>query len=186
MDGRIYLTPERMERSIRGINRIAEGVNATFDEEDALATLWHEIMHNRNKPGNMRLGKTETRYMELANEFVARKTLPEFFKALGGELQTRELTVNRASTGYNRMVRNFDTLIDATQADRETVTEAVKDALFNTPYDRQKEGLVKSLLKGGAKRKDGTVLKKGELGQWIKYCVDFHEDLFKNMLLKTL
>ncbi len=186
MDGRIYLTQERMERSIRGINRIAEGVNATFDEEDALATLWHEIMHNRNKPGNMRLGKTETRYMELANEFVARKTLPEFFKALGGELQTKELTVNRTSTGYNRMVRNFDTLIDATQADRETVTEAVKDALFNTPYDRQKEGLVKSLLKGGAKRKDGTVLKKGELGQWIKYCVDFHEDLFKNMLLKTL
>lgn len=62
------------------------------------------------------------------------------------------------------MHRNFDALIDATGADRKTVTEAVQDALFNTPYDKQKEGLVKSLIKGGAKKKDGTVLKKENWG----------------------
>lgn len=164
MDGRIYLTPERMQRAIDGINRMSEGTAATFEQEDALSTLWHEITHNRNKHGNMRLGKTETRYMELANEFVTRNTLSEFFGALGGELHAKELLTNRVSTGYNRMVRNFDALIDATGADRKTVTEAVQDALFNTPYDKQKEGLVKSLIKGGAKKKDGTVLKKENWG----------------------
>lgn len=138
MDGRIYLTPERMQRAIDGINRMSEGTAATFEQEDALSTLWHEITHNRNKHGNMRLGKTETRYMELANEFVTRNTLSEFFGALGGELHAKELLTNRVSTGYNRMVRNFDALIDATGADRKTVTEAVQDALFNTPYDNRK------------------------------------------------
>ena len=186
MDGRIYLAPERMQRAIDGINRMSEGTAATFEQEDALSTLWHEITHNRNKHGNMRLGKTETRYMELANEFVTRNTLSEFFGALGGELHAKELLTNRVSTGYNRMVRNFDALIDATGADRKTVTEAVQDALFNTPYDKQKEGLVKSLIKGGAKKKDGTVLKKGELGQWMKYCVDFGEDMLKTLFKTSL
>ena len=186
MDGRIYLTRERMERSIGGINRISEGAAATFEQEDALATLWHEITHNRNKPGNMRMGKTETRYMELANEFVARNTLPEFFEALGGQLQAKELMTNRTSTGYNRMVRNFDALIDATSADRETVTQAVQEALFNTPYDKQKEGLVQSLVKGGAKKKDGTVLKKGELGKWVQYCKDDREQQFTQKLQNNL
>ena len=186
MDGRIYLTRERMERSIGGINRISEGAAATFEQEDALATLWHEITHNRHKPGNMRMGKTETRYMELANEFVARNTLPEFFEALGGQLQAKELMTNRTSTGYNRMVRNFDALIDATSADRETVTQAVQEALFNTPYDKQKEGLVQSLVKGGAKKKDGTVLKKGELGKWVQYCKDDREQQFTQKLQNNL
>lgn len=131
MDGRIYLAPERMQRAIDGINRMSEGTAATFEQEDALSTLWHEITHNR-------------------------------------------------------MVRNFDALIDATGADRKTVTEAVQDALFNTPYDKQKEGLVKSLIKGGAKKKDGTVLKKGELGQWMKYCVDFGEDMLKTLFKTSL
>ena len=186
MDGRIYLTPERMQRAIDGINRMSEGTAATFEQEDALSTLWHEITHNRNKHGNMRVGRMETRYMELANEFVTRNTLSEFFGALGGELHAKELLTNRVSTGYNRMVRNFDALIDATGADRKTVTEAVQDALFNTPYDKQKEGLVKSLIKGGAKKKDGTVLKKGELGQWMKDCKECSETYFTDLLLRQL
>lgn len=124
--------------------------------------------------------------MELANEFVTRNTLSEFFGALGGELHAKELLTNRVSTGYNRMVRNFDALIDATSADRETVTQAVQEALFNTPYDKQKEGLVQSLVKGGAKKKDGTVLKKGELGKWVQYCKDDREQQFTQKLQNNL
>lgn len=185
MDGRIYLTAERMERSISGVSRIAKGEKATFEEEDALATLWHEITHNRNKPGNMRLGTVATRYMELANEFVARKTLPEFVEALGGELQAKELVTNRASTGYNIMVRNFDALIDATRADRDTVTQAVQKALFETPYDKQKQGLINALIKGGAK-KDDTPLKKQQIAVCLEAARRMPEDEFKELLQMIL
>lgn len=181
MDGRIYLTSERMEHCIAGINGISEGMEATFEQEDALATLWHEITHNRNKVGNMRTGATATRYMELANEFVARKTLPEFFGALGGELKNKELIVNRVSTGYNTMVRNFDTLIDATGADRDVVTQAVQEALFNRPYDKQKGGLVDALAKGGAKRGDAP-LKKQQIATCLEAVRRMPESEFKELL----
>lgn len=181
MDGRIYLTAERMERSISGASRIAKGGKATFEEEDALATLWHEITHNRNKPGNIRLTKQAIQYMELANEFVARKTLPEFFEALGGELKAKELVTNRVSTGYNRMVRNFDALIDATGADRNTVTQTVQKALFENRYDRQKQGLVNALIKGGAKRGD-TLLNKQQIAACMEACRCMKEDEFKELL----
>lgn len=146
-----------------------------------MATLWHEITHNRNKPGRVHLGEQARRYMELANEFVARKTLPEFFEALGGELQTKELMTNRVSTGYNRMVRNFDALIDATGADRKTVTQAVQEALFNDPYDKQKQGLVNALVKGGAKQGD-TPLKKRQIATYIEATQRMPEDAFKKLL----
>lgn len=181
MDGRIYLTPERMDRCIAGINGIADGTGVTFEQEDALVTLWHEITHNRNKVGNMRIGVTATRYMELANEFVARKTLPEFFGALGGELKNKELIVNRVSTGYNTMVRNFDVLIDATGADRDVVTQAVQEALFNRPYDKQKGGLVDALIKGGAKLHDTPMTKK-HASVCIEACQQLTEKDFETMI----
>lgn len=181
MDGRIYLTAERMKHSIGGVNNLAAGVSATFEQEDALVTLWHEITHNRNKVGNMRLGTIATRYMELANEFVARKTLPEFFEALGGELKNKELMTNRVSTGYNTMVRNFDALIDASGADRTAVTRAVQETLFNTPYDKQKAGLVDALLKGGAKLHDSPITKK-HASMCIEACQQLTEKDFERMI----
>ncbi len=181
MDGRIYLTAGRMTHSIEGVNNLAAGVSATFEQEDVLVTLWHEITHNRNKVGNMRMGATSVRYMELANEFITRKTLPEFFEALGGELTHKELMTNRRSTGYNTMVRNFDALIDATGADRKAVTEAVKDALFNRPYDKQKTGLVDALVKGGAKL-HGTPMTKKHASVCMEACQQLTEKDFEKMI----
>ena len=65
-------------------------------------------------------------YMELANEFVARKTLPEFYKILGCPATPHpQYMQSRASTGYNRMVTNYDYVIkklglDAKKAESKT------------------------------------------------------------------
>ena len=181
MAGRIYLTQERMERCVRGVDKMGRGEKTTFEEEDALFTLWHEITHNRNKPGAMPLTKRDERYMELANEFVARKTLPEFFEALGGELQTKELMTNVVSSGYNTITRNFDALIDATRADRTVVTKAVQEALFNRPYDEQQKGLVDALLKGGAQRK-GKPLTRKQVNGCLKAVIELKEDEMRDAL----
>ena len=85
MDGRISLSRDRLDNVKIAIKKIGEekSETITFSEADAMATLWHEITHNRNKPGNMKLTEEQVKVMEMMNEFVARKTLPEFYSQLG-------------------------------------------------------------------------------------------------------
>ncbi len=83
------------------------------------------------------------------------------------------------------MVRNFDALIDATRADRDTVTQAVQKALFETPYNKQKQGLINALIKGGAK-KDDTPLKKQQIAACLEACRIMNEDEFKKLLQMIL
>lgn len=168
MNGRIWLTKERFDQTIEGINKLSKDENITFDEADSLSTFWHEITHNRNKPGNMFTTRLETRYMELANEFVARNTLSEFYGAFGSKVQHPEFITNRISTGYNRMVNNYQTIISKVGLEKESVVEKVKDHLFNGKYDDQKTGLAKALE--GAKKANGTKLKKSEINHLIKEC----------------
>jgi len=171
MNGLIAMTPQRMQLTLSGLDKIQKGKEITFDEADALATFWHEITHNRNKPGNMYSTRKQTQLMELANEFVARKTLPEFYQGLGGKMQFPEFMTNRDSTGYNTWVRNYDAVIKATGADPDKVLSEVRTHLFNERYDNQEEGLVAALEKGGAKKKNGKVLKRSELKKIVGYCL---------------
>ena len=184
MNGRIVMRADRMNRVISALNKLQWGEEVDFDEADALATLWHEITHNRNKLGNMRVTALETRYMELANEFVSRKTLPEFYKSFGAEMQHPELMDNRLSTGYNTWVRNYDSLIKATGADAGKVLDSVKKHLFNDRYDNQLEGLVNAI-------KDNVTderIEKNTLRRLVNYCLkkteaDYQKTL-KDLLIK--
>jgi SPP1 gp7 family putative phage head morphogenesis protein len=168
MDGRIWLTKERMDKTISGINKLSKGEQITFDEADSLSTFWHEITHNRNKKGNMYMTSRQTRYMELANEFVSRNTLSDFYAAFGAKLQHPELVTKRVSTGYNRMVNNYQAIISKTGLDKDKVVGSVKKHLFDEAYTEQKTGLAKALQ--GAKKADGTKLTKSEINHLIGQC----------------
>lgn len=165
MDGKIWLTKERMEKTISGINKLQKGEELSKDEADALATFWHEVTHNRNKLGNMRMDKMQTRYMEQANEFVARRTLPDFYDSFGSKIQHPEFITNRTSTGYNTMVNNYSKIVEKTGLDIDKVTEKVKDSLFNKAYTDQRQGLKDAL--DGAKKSDGSTLTKSEIDKLL-------------------
>lgn len=180
MDGRIWLTKERLERTISGINKLSKGEQITFDEADSLSTFWHEVNHNRNKKGNMYTSILQTRYMELSNEFVSRNTLPDFYKAFSSKVQYPELMTNRKSTGYNTIVNNFSKIVNKTGLDNDKVVESVKKHLFNEPYDNQKAGLANALE--GSKKADGTILKKAEINSLIKMCDEYNEKDFDKYL----
>jgi hypothetical protein len=145
MRGDIYLTKTKFKDVQDGFNNIRKGIATTLNQEDSISTLHHEMWHNANKPGNIRMTTDQTKTMELANEFVIRKTLPEFMKKLGGNLENKSLINDRKSTGYNKMVINYDTLIDWSKADKTKVLETVKDHLINGRYDNQMEGLVNAI-----------------------------------------
>ena len=179
MRGLIAMTKARLDNVLAGLTKLRQGKEITFDEADALATFWHEITHNRNKPGNMRMTSLQTQYMELANEFVARKTLPEFYEGVGGKMQHPEFMADRQSTGYNRWVRNYCKVIELTGADAEEVLSAVREHLFSQPYAEQDAGLVNALMQSGALKADGTKLKRSEVKRIVKGCLMFGEDMLQ-------
>lgn len=182
MRGLIALTRERLDSVLAGLTKLRQGKEVSFDEADALATFWHEITHNRNKLGNMRRTNLQTDYMELANEFVARKTLPEFYEGVGGKMQHAEFMDDRQSTGYNTWVRNYCKAIEQTGANADGVLSAVREHLFTQPYNEQKDGLVNALIKGGAHKADGKKLKKGDAVKIVTRCLQYREVEFKEFV----
>lgn len=173
MDGRTYLTASRLKLVKAALGKIAAGTSDTItdSEADAMATFWHEITHNRNKHGNMRLTTTERRYMELANEFVARKTLPEFYAKLGcGKTPQPQYVDNRTSTGYNGMVNAYDSVIKKCGLDATKVLDGVRTHLYNEKYTDQVTGLKKGLIAGGLKHLDGTPAKASEITRIVSLC----------------
>lgn len=185
MDGRLYLTKDRLGYVKAALGKIGSKRSAdiTDDETDGMATFWHEITHNRNKRGNMVLTDTQRSYMELANEFVARKTLPEFYKTLGcKETPHPQYITNRNSTGYNRMVNNYDFVIQRLGLDADKVLAAVRKNLYNEVYSDQQTGLRQGLIDGGIKRADGSKVKISELNKILKYCKDTGQGTLENWL----
>lgn len=185
MDGRLYLTKDRLGYVKAALGKIGskQSADITDDEADGMATFWHEITHNRNKRGNMVLTDTQRSYMELANEFVARKTLPEFYKTLGcKETPHPQYITNRNSTGYNRMVNNYDFVIQRLGLDADKVLAAVRKNLYNEVYSDQQTGLRQGLIDGGIKRADGSKVKISELNKILKYCKDTGQGTLENWL----
>lgn len=181
MNGSIYLSRERFGRTISGINKLTKKESIDFNEADSLSTFWHEVTHNRNKKGNMFLTQFQSYYMEMANEFISRNTLPEFFEAFGSKVQFPELMIDRKKTGYNNWVVNYQNIISKTGLKKETVVEKVKNYLFNEPYDQQKTGLANAL--SGAVKKDGkTKLSKSDINSLLNACLEKEGDVFDKFL----
>lgn len=163
MDGRISLTPERLVRVKSAMGKIGQGKSdeISFEEADAMATFWHEITHNRNIPGNMYITSTQTDIMEMMNEFVARKTLPDFYKKMGCPATPHpEFINNRDSTGYNRRVLGYDFVISKLGLDPDKVLQSAKKNLFALKYTEQETTAIQALLDGGLDKFKGTNGKK--------------------------
>ena len=182
MRGDIYLTKTKLKDVQDGLNNIRKGKPTTLSQEDSISTLHHEIWHNANKPGYVRMTTDQTKTMELANEFVSRKTLPEFMKKLGGKLENESLINDRKSTGYNKMVVNYDSLIDWSRADKTKVLGTVKDHLINGRYDNQMEGLVKAIQSHSE-----FEIKEQTIKSLINYAKDnrIENDSYKELLTRN-
>ncbi|MBQ2906892.1 MAG: DUF4280 domain-containing protein [Bacteroidales bacterium] len=176
MDGRISLSRDRLDNVKIAIKKIGEekSETITFSEADAMATLWHEITHNRNKPGNMKLTEEQVKVMEMMNEFVARKTLPEFYSQLGCDtMPYPEFINNRDSTGYNRRVLAYEFVIEKFNLNKNKVYESAKKNLFNLKYTEQETTAMQALIDGGLanyKSVNGNTINKERLKNIIKLC----------------
>ena len=146
--GNIWLKPDIQKKCVSACENIRTGKECTKAQEEAMATLWHELTHNRHK-GSESAGEKDSRsrhYMELANEFVARNTLDQFFEALGGKLKHTELMKDRDNTSYNPWVVKYQKAIDDYGMDQTKVVKDVQEYLFNKDYKTQRTGLAEALM----------------------------------------
>ena len=172
-DGRILLTKERLERVQATFRKIAQGQasDITKEEANAMATLWHEIVHNRHvglDPSGEKYSVSE-RCMELANEWYARHNLKTFYGHLGlDKVPYPEFITHRKSTAYDQMVKNFDHVIGIMRLDRKEVMASLEGSLFNGKYDDMENGLYNALLEGGMKNLNDMVLPENQAKELLK------------------
>ena len=176
MDGRISLRPERTAYVKSALGKIGnkKSSDITFAEADAMATFWHEITHNRNTQGGMYTTSVQTDVMEMMNEFVARKTLPDFYKKLGcSKTPHEEFITNRASTGYNLRVIGYDFVISKLGLNPTKVLESAKKNLFTLKYTEQETTAKQALLDGGLNRfkcANGKDISNTQLNKIVAMC----------------
>lgn len=180
LNGKILLKQDRIDKVKSALSKIGKGKwqDITDDEADAMATFWHEITHNRNKAqwiggvwqsANYCNTPIRRSYMELANEYVARNTLPEFYRKLGCQATPHPQYMKyRKSTGYNPMVTNYDWVVSKLGLDENKVLDAVRKHLYKEAYKDQQSGLIEGLVEGGIKDKNGDPLKKSVLKSFVE------------------
>lgn len=126
-------------------NKIARGEELTFNEEYAFESLWHELTHNRQKPGN--LGEKDSpqrRVMEIFTQWTARRTYPRLLESLGGKA-AHQTAILKKGYGYGRRIQNFDRLLDVLRIkEEELLAEMLR--LMDTVSISDYDGELKELL----------------------------------------
>ena len=148
--GTVSLSRKIHDQCISGFEKIRLGTTPTENECRAIGTLWHEMTHNRHKlPSgwpDIPRGKA-TDYMEMANEFVARKTLPDLFGQIGAKNAPYKLFMTkRDNCGYDDWVVRLDTAIDFFGIDRRTFLKQAMTDLFDGSYSQQKDLLANNIV----------------------------------------
>lgn len=101
----------------------------TFNEEYAVETLWHEILHNRRK-GVVPLKEGDVRrmQMEAINQLYARHTYGEFLETLGGKARY-STKILESGYGYSENIQNVRYLLKELQISEKEAAEKLHGLL---------------------------------------------------------
>ena len=132
-------------------NKLAKGEELTFNEEYAFESLWHELTHNRQKPGRIsRKEASQQRVMEIVTQWTARRTYPRLLESLGGKA-THQKEILKKGYGYGLWIRNFDRLLDVLRIkEEELLPEMLRlmDRVSTADYDGELKELLAALSGG--------------------------------------
>jgi hypothetical protein len=185
--GNISLKEIEYEAFLNAVDRLLQGKGEEITSYEAGATLtyWHERTHNLSEAllSQAEFKEWQEDIMELATEFYAQKTLPEFYKMFDAELPEK---IDFRS-GYATHVDNFQTavnkLIEVGGINESDVLAKIREHLINGQWEDQKSGLVSALY--GAKI-NGKIVDKRALGTIVKDAVKYADYVFKRRMNKLL
>jgi len=136
--GGIYISLTKRFKGFRpahhlksAFQKIARGETLSFEEEYAIETLWHEVLHNNIESLRL-LAPSETfqnALYETCNQFVARHTYDRFLERLGGKAVHKERVLEEG-LAYYTYVKNFRTLLAHLGVDEREILPVVEKAIF--------------------------------------------------------
>lgn len=103
----------------------------SFNQEYAVESLWHEILHAKTKTLPAKLTDLQTKSMETINQFCARHTYPEFMERFGAKATNKKEVLDKGY-GYSTWVTTFredlkTAGIEESQAVSDLMPELMKD-----------------------------------------------------------
>jgi hypothetical protein len=135
--------------------------------------MWHEILHAKSVGlGGKRLTATQSAAMEAINQFVARRTYPEFLSQLGGKAVHKSKIVD-FGFGYTNEVGNLMKVFDKYKIDADDAFKFFEKKIVTEKYEDIENILAKFLSDNGIKK--------------AKACVSnlsLHEGMFASFLDK--
>jgi hypothetical protein len=123
-------------------NKMAYGQPMTWHEEYATESLWHEIVHNRQKLGPTgATGSLTQRVMEIVTQWTARRTYPDFLQSLGAAPSHFE-SIKENGLGYGHYIKCFDRLLSVLNIDEGGLLNEMQRLIDTVPRGEYVEPLV--------------------------------------------
>ena len=139
-------------------NKIATGKAMTWHEEYAVEMLWHEIVHNRQKLAFVGGKNSLTRRtMEIVTQWTARRTYPDFLKALGA-VPSHLASIKTDGLGYGSYITRFDRLLSVLKIDESAMLKEMQRLIDNVGRDSYLADLV-DFLAGQSGHKKAVIRK---------------------------
>lgn len=119
-----------MEELKGAFGAIKKRQQLTFNQEYAVESLWHEILHAKSKTKPTKLFSWQIKSMETVNQFVARHTYDDFLKRLGGTASHKN-DILENGYGYESWISDFRTKLKAKKISEKKAVEFLQPHLMN-------------------------------------------------------
>ena len=124
-------------RLTNALNKIRKGQKLSFEEEYAIESFYHEILHTKTKGWELLRphgwGDYKRTAMETVNQFVSRHEYSKFIERLGGTAR-HEKAVLKDGNGYKKWVERFREIIRKAKIDENEAYKHFEDKLINGKY----------------------------------------------------
>jgi hypothetical protein len=149
-------------------NKLAEGKQLLWNKEYAVESLWHEVTHNMQTIAALGRGDTvKKRMVEIFTQWTARRTYPDFLKALGGKAAHLD-SIKSEGLGYGSRIKRFGRLLSKLKIDEQTMLAEMQRLLDTVPRDTYQKELTAFLAKRSGQKKGivSNALSRAKKGGW--------------------
>ena len=173
---RIGNGPSAFKELVNAFQKIQRGKKLSFDEEYAIESFYHEILHSKAKQHVVLKqhgqGDFKRTAMETINQFVSRHDYADFIRNMGGRVYNQDWVLNEGG-GYYYWVRNLREFIKAKGIDESNALAHFRDKLLNGKYDE-----LDTVLYDFFKKHSGTTKSLDEVLGALESMRD-HDDFIK-------
>lgn len=149
------------------MKKLANGETLSRAEEEAVESLWHEILHNRAQGAEMGYSKGQvwSQSVELVNEWVARQSYGDFMEQTFGVAAQHKASIVKGAQGYQHMLNSFNAALRELGIDADDIFPAIDKINQYGKWRAHPELLGKALAKHSPKIQETIKLAKGSLSK---------------------